>query len=129
MAIKAELKERTTGEVMYPVTLSECILDLNLEVPIEHSSGTALNAEVNKYYYFDSEVDTLTITMPQVTDTTNASCFSVFLTTNNNPQITINGNGKEVSYFRDYIIDPNTTYELNFMFNGLKWIVAHATVE
>lgn len=55
--------------------------------------------------------------------------LELFFTTGDNPQVTINGNGAEVRYFAGFSIEPNTTYELNIMWNGKAWVVASAKVD
>ena len=91
--------------------------------------GETLSIEVGKYYRFDRPVETLEITLPQVEDTTHTSNVKVFFTTGSIPQITINGNGAEVRYFKGYSIQANTSYELDIMWNGDIWVVAQAKVE
>lgn len=110
-------------------TLNQGLGDKEDRVPIEIVSGETLAAKAGRYYRFDEAVNTLAITLPNVEDTTRVKVLELFFTTGNSPQITINGNGAGVKYFSGFAIEPNTTYELNIMFNGNEWIVAYGTVE
>lgn len=105
--------------------VSEMVSTKANSMTIQSASGTTLTAEDNTYYRFDEVVDTLNITLPTV-----SSKGTVILnfTTGFTPAITIQSS-QPVSYFSGYSIYPNTTYELNIMFNGLKWIVAYGTIE
>lgn len=93
---------------------------------IQSVSGATLTAQPNNYYRFDEVVDTLAITLPAVTDTEKTKNIIVNFTTGDTPAITIkSSDNKSISYFMGYGIGANTTYELNILFNGLKWIVGY----
>jgi len=93
------------------------------------SSGAAtISAEAGNYYKVTDTVTSLTISLPNVSqNNTYISSFVVFFETGSNPTVTITPS-TDVLYYSGYQIDSNTSYELNFMYNGTKWIVAYATI-
>lgn len=93
------------------------------------SSGATLTAALGKYYRFDYSVETLTISLPSVSGVTKIKGLMLSFTTGSSPAITINANGGAmISYFSDYAIAANKSYELNCMWNGSKWIIAYGVV-
>lgn len=91
---------------------------------------TELSAELSIYYRFDNPVNTLNVKLPAIEDYSAAKSIMLYFTTGYTPAINIEASDNvEVSHYSGYIIEPNTTYELNIMFNGIKWIVAYAVVE
>lgn len=99
-------------------------------VVIEVVSGETLSALVNRYYRFDSPVNTLAVTLPTIPAEENPRLKSLVLsfTTGDAPSVEISADA-DVDYFSGYSIDANTSYELNIMFNGSKWVVAYGVVE
>lgn len=99
-------------------------------VEIVAASDPELDAETGKYYRFDEPVDSLMVKLPEMEEGNVVATFEVFLQTGGTPSVTFESAGSaEVEYFAGFSIEPNTTYELNLMWNGLKWIVAYAVVE
>jgi hypothetical protein len=96
--------------------------DKENKIDIVAASGTALTAQVGKYYRFDAEVGTLAVTLPTPTDTTHLSNVILFLTTGSTPAITITS--ANVLYQDGYEIEAETTYEINCLFNGANWVIA-----
>ena len=92
------------------------------------SSGETLDVEVGKYYRFDEEVNILIVNLPIIEDTTHIKVLQLVFTTGDAPAITLTSDS-DIAYFSGYYIEPNTTYEINLMFNGTKWIVAYGIVE
>lgn len=99
-----------------------------LIVPVTEATGTSINVDTGKYYRFDDIVNELQIVLPHPGDVATTQGIILNFTTGDDPQITIQAD-EDISYFEGYIILPNITYELNIMFNGIKWIVAYAVVE
>lgn len=96
---------------------------------VPESGTTAIHGILGSYYRFDEVVNTLTITLPTVSDTTKIQGIIFFFTTGSTPAITITtANSAAISYFEGYIINPGVTYELNAIFNGLKWIISYARI-
>lgn len=110
--------------------LSLDLKDLEDKVNIEviTATGETLTTAVSRYYRFDEVVNTLNIKLPTITETNKVSNIVIAFTTGDAPAISITSDNKDISYFSGYSIEPNTTYELNIMFNGLKWIVAYGVV-
>lgn len=83
------------------------------------------------YYNVTGTVSSLSLVLPDMDDTTHLHAISVFFTTSTGtPSVTITSDGSHsISYFSGYQISASTTYELNIMWNGTKWIVAYAVVE
>jgi len=94
------------------------------------SSGTtALNAELNKYYRFDSNVGTLGITLPSVSGVTELKGIVFSFTTGSTPAVTFTSTGGvSIDYQTDYTINASIQYEINAIYNGSKWIIAYATI-
>lgn len=89
-----------------------------------------LSITFNKYYRFDNPVNTLNIELPTIEDYSAAKSIMLYFTTGNTPAINIGASDSvEVGHYSGYIIEPNTTYELNIMFNGNIWVVAYAVIE
>lgn len=96
---------------------------------ITSASGTSLSAEVGKYYYFSSNVSSLTITLPTVTGT-QAKGFIVGFATGSIPSVTISSAEVTAISFADgYNIEGNTRYELNFLWNGSYWSLSYVKLE
>lgn len=91
------------------------------------SSGNTLTAEFNKYYAITASLNTFTITLPSVAGVTNATGFMVAFTAGSTPNLTISGSN--LMYNEGYSIEANKTYELNFLWNGVKWFIAYGTFE
>lgn len=86
---------------------------------------TTLTTEVGKYYRLDVAVETLTVTLPAITDLTTVRTVVIYLTGGTTPSITISTADSKDVYFQDgFEIKANSTYEINCLFNGVAWIVA-----
>ena len=86
-----------------------------------------IELDADSYNRIDFEVNSLDIELPEITDLTHVHSVIISLTTGANPAIVwIAGS---VAFFDGYSIEPNTSYEFNCLFNGTKWIIAHAVVE
>lgn len=92
-------------------------------------SITTLTTEVGKYYRLDVAVETLTVTLPAITDLTTVRTVVIYLTGGTTPSITISTADSKDVYFQDgFEIEANSTYEINCLFNGVAWIVAAAKI-
>lgn len=88
-------------------------------------SITTLTTEVGKYYRLDVAVETLTVTLPAITDLTTVRTVVIYLKGGTTPSITISTADSKDVYFQDgFEIEANSTYEINCLFNGAAWIVA-----
>ena len=97
------------------------------DIIVIDSSVSTLNSEVGKYYRFDVPVDTLTITLPTMTDTTTAKTIVFYLTAGSTPAITFSST-HPVYYSDGFEIAADSTYEVNALWNGAAWIVASVTI-
>ena len=122
MAKKSTLKERGTGEVLYPVTKAECVI-----TEIIAANGEILNPETDRYYRFDNPVNNLSVVLPSISSLDSLKSIVLSFTTGDSPQVTITAD-VDIDYFSGYSIEANTSYELNIMFNGSKWIIAYGEV-
>lgn len=93
-------------------------------------SGTSLTAETGKYYRASAAVGTLAITLPTMqTNVTKPVGLMLSFTTGASPAVTFSSaSSQTISYFADYQIEANKSYELNCMWNGEKWIIAYGTI-
>lgn len=90
---------------------------------------TALTCEVDKYYRIDVAVDTLTITLPAISDLTTVKTIVIYLTGGTTPAITISSSDSKDVYYQDgFEIEAGSTYEINALFNGNAWIVASVKI-
>ena len=97
-------------------------------VPVA-SGATSLNAEVGKYYSIAGTVGTLTVNLPAISNATTLSILLLSFTTGAAPNVTfVASGGKTIAYFEGYSIAADKSYELNIIYNGTKWIVAHAVI-
>lgn len=120
----------TGGNAVIPTVgiINEHLSELQNKTNIVVASNTTINAQPDVYYRFSDAVDTLTVTLPDLSSTYAASVIFCF-TTGTNPNVTFTTtNNATISYFADYSIDANTSYELNVMWNGLKWTVAYGII-
>lgn len=79
-------------------------------------------------YLVTNSVTQLFISLPAVAGDSNKTKSAIIsFTTGSSPNINISS-AESISYFSDYAIEANKTYELNCMWNGAKWIVAYGTI-
>ena len=106
------------------------IPDKQDKMGIVSAGSSALSAAANTYYKFSSNVGTLTVTLPSVSDNTKVTTVVLSFTTGSSPNVTLTASGgATISYFADYAIEANTSYEINCLWNGQKWIVAYGVIE
>lgn len=86
---------------------------------LETISGTTLSAQTDKYYV-GTNVGTLTVTLPTPIQNTLQSIV-IYLETGSTPNITFTGG--TILYGRNFVIEANTKFELNILWNGVAWIL------
>lgn len=86
-------------------------------------SGTSLTAELGKYYIFDSAVNTLSVTLPEVDDSTYIEGIILSFGTGANPNVSFTASDPIYAQ-RGYGVESNRIYEINIIFNGVKWILS-----
>lgn len=100
------------------------------KVAVVSASGTALAAEVGKYYKFGSAVGTLAVTLPSVSDATKVSAVTFGFTTGSSPAVTFTPpNGVPIFFSDGFSIESSSTYEVNALFNGTAWCLAMVKLE
>ena len=94
-------------------------------------SNLPATLSVSAYYSITDAVSNMTLNLPAITDNSNLSVVAIcFTTSTGTPSVTItSANSANIAYFSGYTISASTTYELNIMWNGTKWIVAYAVIE
>lgn len=90
------------------------------------SPGATLTAEVDKYYTM-TNVGTLAITLPTMTDATKVKTIVFYISTNSAPAVTFTST-HTVLYSDGFQIDADSTYEINALWNGIAWVVAGVTI-
>lgn len=76
-----------------------------------------------------SFVTSLAITLPAITDTISTHSIMFYFTTGENASVTFSSaNNTTISYYEGYEIKDYTTYEINAVYNGSKWIIAYGVV-
>jgi hypothetical protein len=101
------------------------IANISNKMAIISANGTTLSPSVNTYYNFASEVNTLDVTLPSVTDATHINNIVFMLTTGSAPSVTFTApTGINVITQDGFRIDASTTYEINAIFNGVAWVIA-----
>ena len=108
---------------------------LVIEAPVDSTDPTdpitTLTCEVGKYYRIDVAVETLSITLPAMTDNTTVRGVVIFLTGGTTPAVTIASAsvGVDILYGKGYAIESGKTYEINAMWNGLNRSVLAVELE
>jgi hypothetical protein len=99
-------------------------------VVVSTASDLPATLSVGTYYNISNTVSSLTLQLPVVSDNSHLSIIAVYFTTGSGtPSVNItSANSATISYFSGYAIKASTTYELNIMWNGTKWVVAYATI-
>lgn len=89
------------------------------KVTFDTLSGASVSPALGKYYVM-SNVGTLTITLPSVSDMTYQQGFQIFMTTGSSVAISFSEN----VYLPDgFSFEANSAYELNFIKNSVGWII------
>jgi hypothetical protein len=99
-------------------------------VVVSTASDLPATLSVGTYYNISNTVSSLTLQLPVVSDNSHLSIIAVYFTTGSGtPSVNItSADSATISYFSGYAIKASTTYELNIMWNGTKWVVAYATI-
>lgn len=94
---------------------------------IVEASGTTLNAEVGRYYRYDSDVTTLTVNLPAITGVTKVQeiklCFKT--TTSSNISFT---SSEDVLYSDDFEIATKSLQECTIIYNGSGWVLSNKVI-
>lgn len=85
------------------------------------ASGTTLNAEVGKYYRYDSYVSTLAVTLPTITGATEVHEFVLNFSTSGSASVTFTGGN--IKQIGNFTIKGDSLYEISLKWNGNEWIL------
>lgn len=83
-----------------------------------------IDAEKNKYYRIEESVETMEITLPEVTENDGIVSIIFMITAGSEPNITFTSTASNIYYNEGYAIEAEKTYEINCMWNGNVWIIA-----
>lgn len=116
-------KEENTTIINTPVNITDATLPI-----------TALNCEIDAYYRLDVPIETLAVTLPEMSNVTIVKTIVLYLTGGNTPAVTVSstapsgGNAPAVYFSDGYAIESGNTYEVNCAWNGLAWIVTSTKI-
>lgn len=103
----------------------------NIEIEVVPNNATQVLAYVDKYYRFDYKVSDLTVLLQTPSNATTLKSVILYFTMDSS--ITginfVSLDNVPVAFFDGYQIDPDTTYEVNCLYNGNSWIVAYGIVQ
>ena len=103
-----------------------------IEAPVNQSNAsnpiTTLTCEVGKYYRIDVPIETLSITLPAMTNVTTAKTITLFLTGGTTPDPQFATTGVNVYFADGFKVQSGNTYEISCLWNGLAWIVASVKI-
>jgi len=105
--------------------------DLNLVVDSAPSGGTFSNAAVGNYYVFTTDVTALTITLPAPPVGTKVKGMCFFFHTGTMTGLitaTCADGASPVVWYDGFSSEDNTTYEINFVWNGWAWVGSYGIV-
>ena len=84
----------------------------------------SITAEQNKYYRIEEAVETMAITLPEVSESDGIVSIIFMITAGSEPNITFTSTASDIYYNEGYVIEAEKTYEINCMWNGNTWIIA-----
>ena len=109
-----------------------------IEAPVNETDVTlpitSLACETGKYYRIDVPVETLAITLPEMSDATTLRGCIIYMTIGTTPAITFAGTAHSgvtppVYCQNGFELESGKTYEVNAVYNGDAWVVAAALID
>lgn len=109
-----------------------------IEAPVDTTDPTdpitTLSCEVGVYYRVDVPVETLAITLPEMSDGSTLRGCIVYMTIGTTPAITFtctaHGGFTPPVYCQDgFALESGETYEVNCVYNGGAWVLAAVTID
>ena len=109
-----------------------------IEAPVDETDATlpvtALACEVGKYYRLDVAVETLAVTLPEMSDATTLRGCVIYMKIGTTPAITFTGTAHggvtPPVYCQDgFSLESGETYEVNCVYNGDAWVLAAVTID
>lgn len=107
---------------------------VTIEAPVNSTDATqpitSLTCVLNKYYRIDVPIETLSITLPSMTNVTTIKTVTLYLTggTAPDPQFASADTGVNVYFADGFEVQSGSTYEISCLWNGAAWIVASVTI-
>ena len=107
---------------------------VTIEAPVNATDATqpitSLTCVLNKYYRIDVPIETLSITLPSMTNVTTIKTVTLYLTggTAPDPQFASADTGVNVYFADGFEVQSGSTYEISCLWNGAAWIVASVTI-
>lgn len=90
---------------------------------------TSLTCEIGTYYRLDIPVETLTVTLPAMTNVTTTKTVLIYLTGGTAPGVTFSAiDGKTVDIQKGFDIKADEGYEINCLYNGISWVITHVVI-
>lgn len=128
------LETSYTGDIQGALTyLNGNIERKESKIPINLNTQTnnGITVYANNCYTITSAVNTFNIVLGAVDAADGfVKSSSLFIKTGATPNIAISSaDSKTIAYYSGFSWEANTEYELNFLFNGDKWIVSYAIIE
>ncbi len=109
-----------------------------IEAPVNETDATlpitALSCEVGVYYRVDVAVETLAVTLPEMSDATTLRGCVIYMSIGTTPAITFTGTAHggvtPPVYCQDgFELKSGETYEVNCVYNGGAWVVAAVCID
>ena len=133
--VTIQLKNGTTSTVLRThqnISGKEDVV--TIEAPVNATDATqpitSLTCVLNKYYRIDVPIETLSITLPSMTNVTTIKTVTLYLTggTAPDPQFASVDTGVNVYFADGFEVQSGSTYEISCLWNGAAWIVASVTI-
>lgn len=121
--LSTTLSEMSTG-IVAPVNESDPTLPI-----------TGLVTEIGKCYRVDVPIETLDVTLPDVSNLTEERTVIMYLTGGTSPNVSIlstaptGGTAPAVHKAVGFAIESGKTYEVNCAWNGLYWVAASILID
>lgn len=109
-----------------------------IEAPVNTTDATqpitALSCEVGVYYRLDVAVETLAVTLPEMSDGSTLRGCVIYMTIGTTPNVTFAGTAHSGTtpavYCQDgFSLESGNTYEVNCIYNGSQWVVAAVQID
>lgn len=109
-----------------------------IEAPVDTTDPTdpitTLTCEVGKYYRVDVAVETLAVTLPEMSDGSTLRGCVIYMTIGTTPNVTFAGTAHggvtPPVYCQDgFELKSGDTYEVNCVYNGGAWVVAAVVID
>lgn len=98
-------------------------------IVVKADAITELTCETGKYYRLDTAVETLTVTLPAMSNITTVKTVVLYMTGGSAPAVTFDAADGKAVYNADGLeVKSGETYEISCLYNGKVWVVASLTI-